>query len=89
MLQTPEIWELVATNLQKETALDIIHPSVEHTHLSSSFAENKTQTKTQSVQASRSATSSNINTVCADQWRVAYLSLESCIQQSLLLTKLL
>lgn len=83
MLQTPEIWELVATNLQKETALDIIHPGVEHTHLWSSFAEKKTQTKTQSVQASRSATSLNIKrafcTVCEDQWRVAYLSLENCI----------
>lgn len=33
MLQTPEIWELVTTNLQKETALDLIHAGVEHTHL--------------------------------------------------------
>lgn len=69
MLQTPEIWEPVATNLQKETALDLIHAVVEHTHLWSGFTENKTQTKTQSVQASRSATSLNIKralcTVCA------------------------
>lgn len=44
-VQTPETWEFVASDLQRETALDLIHPSVEHTHPWSGFAENKTKHK--------------------------------------------